>query len=308
MTSLFSSANEKMDRNAEDRFTWRLFLCVMQFLLAGQGVQAFLYPHPVISTELCFTAFLIAFFTLVVEMNQTPDGRRFIVQASTGDSQGRWTVTLERERFVQSNQEMSLIEQQAAEAQRRIEGSISIPMMTEYLKWHRLDRLDPYYSRHPRSGIPLPAPRYSAWLLASESLVLDNNGIPYGGAPPSYQSLELAPRNGVTASSIVQSLPSPGHTSGEFIGLTDNSNRSYSVRYQVIPSSPPPSYIDSTHQDQDVVVYFCSQTGHRLNRRSSESTLGTSLNVSTTRRAAATSLSRSNSDSPLSNPLSCSNY
>ena len=38
MTSLFSSANEKMDRNAEDRFTWRLFLCVMQFLLAGRGV------------------------------------------------------------------------------------------------------------------------------------------------------------------------------------------------------------------------------------------------------------------------------
>jgi len=51
-------------------------------------------------------------------MNQTPDGRQFIVQASTGDSQGRWTVTLERERFVQSNREMSLIEQQAAEAQR----------------------------------------------------------------------------------------------------------------------------------------------------------------------------------------------
>ena len=52
MTSLFSSANEKMDRNAEDRFTWRLFLCVMQFLLAERAVQAFLYPHPVISRAL----------------------------------------------------------------------------------------------------------------------------------------------------------------------------------------------------------------------------------------------------------------
>jgi len=60
----------------------------MQFLLAGRGVQLLLYPHPVISTELCFSAFLIAFFTLVVDMNQTPEGRQFIVQASTGDSQG----------------------------------------------------------------------------------------------------------------------------------------------------------------------------------------------------------------------------
>jgi len=52
----------------------------MQFLLAGRGVQLLLYPHPVISTELCFAAFLIAFFTLVVDMNQTPEGRRFIHQ------------------------------------------------------------------------------------------------------------------------------------------------------------------------------------------------------------------------------------
>jgi len=180
--------------------------------------------------------------------------------------------------------------------------------MAEYLEWHHLDRLDPFHSRHPRSGIPLPSPRYSAWLLASESLILDNNGIPYGGAPPAYQSLELAPRNGITASSIVQSLPSPGHTSsGEFIGLTDTSNRSYSVRYQVIPSLPPPSYIDSTHQDQDVVVYLCSQSGHHLNRRSSESTLGTSSNISTARRVAATTLSRSSLDSPLAHPLFRSN-
>ena len=86
--SLFLSANEKMDRNAEDWFTWRLFLCVMQFLLARQGVQLLLNPHPTISAELCFATFLIAFFTLVVDMNQTPNGRQFIVQASTGDSQG----------------------------------------------------------------------------------------------------------------------------------------------------------------------------------------------------------------------------
>jgi len=256
-----------------------------------------MYPHPVISAELCFAAFLIAFFTLVVEMNQTPDGRRFIVQASTGDSQGRWTVTLERERFMRSNQELSQIERQAAEAQRIIEGPIRVPTMAEYLERRRLDRLDPYYSRHPRSGFNLPTPVYSARLSASESLVLDNDGIPYGGAPPDYQSLELVPRNGVTASNIVQSLPSPGQTSGEFIGLTDNSNRSYSIRYQVIPSTPPPSYIDSTNQEQDVVIYPRSQSGNRSHRRSSESSVGTRPHLSTAGRAAAATLFRSNSDS-----------
>jgi len=291
--SLFSSASEKMDRNAEDRFTWRLFLCVMQFLLAGRGVQLLLYPHPVISAELCFAAFLIAFFTLVVDMNQTPEGRRFIVQASTGDSQGRWTVTLERERFMHSNQELSLIERQAAEARRRIEGPIRVPTMSEYLEQRLRDRQDEFYSVHPRSGIQLPPPRYYARLAANETLVLDNDGIPYGGNPPAYDRLELAERPGVTASNIVQSLPSPGHTSGEFIGLTDNSNRSYSIRYQVIPSTPPPSYIDSTHQDQDVVVYPCSQFRHYSHRRSSESFVGTRPHVSTAGRAAAAALLRS---------------
>ena len=236
-------------------------------------------------------------------MNQTPEGCRFIVQASTGDSQGRWTVTLERERFAQLNREISAIERQAAEARRRIEGPIRVPMMSEYLEQHRLDYLDPFYSRHPRSGIPLPSSVYSARLLASESLVLDNDGIPYGEAPPAYNSLELAPRNGITASSIVQSLPSPGHTSGEFIGLTDTSNRSYSVRYQVIPSLPPPSYIDSTHQDQDVIVYLRSQSGHHLNRRSSESAVGTSSDLRTTRRTSAPSISRSVSGPTFDNSL-----
>jgi len=286
-----------MDGNAEDRFTWRLFLCVMQFLLAGRGVQAFLHPHPIISAELCFATFLIAFFTLVVEMNQTPEGCRFIVQASTGDNQGRWTVTLERERFNRSNQELSTIERQAAETRRIIEGPIRVPTMSEYVERRRLDRLDPYYSRHPRSGFNLPTPRYSARLLASESLVLDNDGIPYGGAPPAYQSLELAPRNGITSSEIVQSLPSPGRTSGEFIGLTDiSSNRSYSIQYQVIPSTPPPAYIDSTRQEQDVVVYPRSQFVHRPHRRSSESSVGTRPLISTAGRAAATTLLRTNSD------------
>ena len=302
MTSLFSLANEKMDRNAEDQFTWRLFLCVMQFLLAGRGVQLLLYPHPVISTELCFATFLIAFFTLVVDMNQTPNRRWFTVQASTEDSQGRWTVTLESEHFMCSNQELSLIERQADEARRRIEGPIRIPMMAEYLEQHQRDLRDPFYSVHPRSGISLPSPTYNARLAANEALVLDNDGIPYGGNPPAYERLELAERLGITASNIVQSLPSPGQTSGEFIGLTDNYNRSYSIRYQVIPSTPPPSYIDSTHQEQDVVVYPHSQFGHRFNRRSSESALGTSLNVSTARRAAVATLLQSNSDSlPFSN-------
>jgi len=302
VTSLFLSANEKMDRNAEDRFTWRLFLCVMQFLLAGRGVQLLLYPHPIISAELCFAAFLIAFFTLVVDMNQTPEGHWFIVQASTGDSQGQWTVTLEREHFMRSNQELSLIERQAAEARRRIEGPIRIPTMSEYLEQRQRDHHDEFYSVHPRSGLQLPPPRYYACLAANEALVLDNDGIPYGGNPPAYERLELAERPGITASNIVQSLPSPGRTSGEFIGLTDNSNRTYSIQYQVIPSTPPPSYIDSTHQEQDVVVYPRSQSGHHPHRRSSESALGTSSNVSRAGRAGVATLLRSNSDSsPLSN-------
>jgi len=77
-----------MDRNTKDRFTWRLFLGVMQFLFAIRGVHTFVNPHPYVSAELCFAAFLIAFFTFVVEMNQTPDGCRFRVQASAEDSQG----------------------------------------------------------------------------------------------------------------------------------------------------------------------------------------------------------------------------
>ena len=180
----------------------------MQFLLAGRGVQTLLYPHPVISAELCFAAFLIAFFTLVVDMNQTPNRRQFIVQASTEDSQGQWTVTLERECFMRSNQELSLIECQAAEAQRRIEGPIRIPTMSEYLEQRQRDRLDPFYSVHPRSGFQLPPPCYYARLAVNETLILDNDGVPYGGNPPAYEGLELAERPGVTTSSIVQSLPS----------------------------------------------------------------------------------------------------
>jgi len=254
-----------MDRNAEDRFTWRLFLCVMQFLLAGHGVQAFLYPHPVVSAELCFAAFLIAFFTLVVEMNQTPDGHWFIVQASTADRNGRWTMTLERERLRRSNQEIGAIQRQADEARRRIEGPIVVPMMTEYLERHLWDQRDEFYSRNPRTGLREPSPRYYARLAVNESLVLDNDGVPYGGNPPAYERLELSSRSGIPNSSIVQSLPSPGQTRGEFIGLTDNSNRSYSIQYQVIPSTPPPTYIDSTHQAQDVIVYPRSQSQHHLN-------------------------------------------
>ena len=89
-----------MDRNAEDRFTWRLFLGVMQFLIDIRGVHTFVNPHPDISAELFFATFLITFFTLVVEMNQTPNGRRFIVQASAEDCQGQWTITLEQEHFM----------------------------------------------------------------------------------------------------------------------------------------------------------------------------------------------------------------
>jgi len=218
----------------------------MQFLLAGRGVQLLLYPHPIISAELCFAAFLIAFFTLVVDMNQTPEGRRFIVQASTGDSQGRWTVTLERERFMRSNQELSLIERQAAEARRRIEGPIRVPTMSEYLEQRQRDRRDEFYSVHPRSGIQLPPPRYYARLAANEALVLDNDGIPYGGNPPAYERLELAERPGITASNIVQSLPSPGHTSGNTFYSSSFLHRLYESRTRCRRLPPFPVWTPSS--------------------------------------------------------------
>jgi len=192
VTSLFSLANEKMDRNTEDRFTWRLFLCVMQFLLARQGVQAFLYPHPVISTELCFAVFLIAFFTLVMEMNQTPDGHWFIVQASTEDRQGHWTITLEQECFMRSNQEWSRIE---AQAQARLDRPATL---AELLERYHLDHSDPFLAVNPLTGMQDPLPRYATWLSPTESHVLDNDGIPLTvGSRPGEIPLAFHPNSGI---------------------------------------------------------------------------------------------------------------
>jgi len=102
--------------------------------------------------------------------------------------------------------------------------------------------------------------------MESHVNIVDSNGILLGGNPPEYGNLVLQPGSTRSLDSIVSSLPSPGSTSGEFIGLTDNTNRNYPIRYQVIaPSSPPPSYIDSTSQEQDVVVYLHSQSGHNPN-------------------------------------------
>ena len=176
--------------------------------------------------------------------------------------------------------------------------------MSEFLERHLREQRDEFLSRHPRNGEYSPSPRYYARLAANKALVLDNDGIPYGGNPPAYERLELSSRLGIPNSQIVQSLPSPGHTRGEFIGLTDNSNRSYSIQYQVIPSTPPPTYIDSTiNQTQDVIVYPRSQSRHHLNRRSSTPTLGTSARLSRTRGAAPFTLHRTRSDSPVSFPL-----
>ncbi|KIM65638.1 hypothetical protein SCLCIDRAFT_22535 [Scleroderma citrinum Foug A] len=47
--------------------------------------------------ELCFAAFLISFFALVVELNGHPSWRSFRVQVSTEDADGQWSITLERE-------------------------------------------------------------------------------------------------------------------------------------------------------------------------------------------------------------------
>ena len=89
-----------MDQGANDRFTWRMFLGVVQCLFALRGVHNFVSPHPVLGTELCFAVFLIAFFAFVVELSQAPNQRRYLIEASAEDSQGRWRVSLERERFV----------------------------------------------------------------------------------------------------------------------------------------------------------------------------------------------------------------
>ena len=59
----------KMDQEAQERFTWRMFLGLVQCLLALHTVHTFIYPNLVISIKLCFAAFLIIFSMLVVKLN-----------------------------------------------------------------------------------------------------------------------------------------------------------------------------------------------------------------------------------------------
>jgi len=177
--------------------------------------------------------------------------------------------------------------------------------MGDLLEQYRFDRNDPDYAIHRLSSMQELLSQYSAGLPDMESHVLDENSVPYGGNPPDY--LSLIPSNGRTISTMVQSLPSPGHTSGEFIGLTDQNNRHTPIRFQVIPSSPPPAYINSMNQDQHVVIYLRSQSRNRTYRRSSESAIGTSSGFSSVRRAAALSIHRSSSDSPIADSLFHSN-
>ena len=59
--------------------------------------------------------------------------------------------------------------------------------------------------------------------------------------------LQLVPRANRTAD------PSPSQPSGEFIGLTDASDRHYLIKFQVNhPFEAPPTYINSTMQ-QNVI-------------------------------------------------------
>lgn len=82
---------------------------------------------------------------------------------------------------------------------------------------------------------------------------------------PFYNSaLQLVPRANHSADNILQSLPSPSCASGKFIGLTDKSNRHYPIQYQVNhPSEAPPSYINSTAQENVVSNFhpFCQEGG-----------------------------------------------
>ena len=77
-----------MDQEAQDWFTWRLFLGLVQCIFAIHAVHNFVTPYLLLSTELCFAAFLITFFAMVVELNNHPSQRLFRVQASTEDAEG----------------------------------------------------------------------------------------------------------------------------------------------------------------------------------------------------------------------------
>ena len=77
-----------MDQEAQDWFTWRMFLGLVQCIFMIRAVHNFITLHPLLSMELYFAAFLITFFAMVVELNNHPTQRSFRVQASTEDTEG----------------------------------------------------------------------------------------------------------------------------------------------------------------------------------------------------------------------------
>lgn len=283
-----------MDQEAQDQFAWRLFLGLVQCLFALHTVHTFVYPHPLVSTELCFAAFLISFFAMVIELSNHPTRRSFRIQASTEDTEGRWSITLEREHIHQEIEEevgyghrpidhngnhMRALSQQqrdAIEAEAHLildELSLQNESLTS-VQQARLKRSIEYRHQMRQVIAPSMTERIHEFALWQQGLAhpilapppYHSTPLPWhpfmgtGGemtlmsTPPEISALQLIPRGDWTTSAIVKSLPSPRNPSGEFIGLTDASDRHYPIHFQVNhPSEAPPSYIDSPTQEQDVV-------------------------------------------------------
>ena len=282
-----------MDQGAQDRFAWRMFLGLVQCIFAIRTVHNFITPDPLLSTELCFAAFLITFFTMVIELNNHPTRRSFRVQATTEDAEGRWSVTLERERreretieemgygprpldhngnrlLALSNQERVAIE---AEAQLILDelaiqnGTLTAAQQTSLERsiarcYQTRQRIAPSMRQTIeelalwQQGLQAPVsapPPYRALPMHRNPFRGTGGEVSLMFTPFRGSELQLVPRENRSSDDIVQSLPSPSRTSGEFIGLTDASDRHYPIHFQVNhPFEAPPSYIDSTVQQNDV--------------------------------------------------------
>ena len=238
-----------MDQEAQDRFAWRMFLGLVQCIFAIHAVHNFITPHPLLSTELCFAAFLITFFALVVELNGNPTRRSFRVQASTEDAEGRWSVTLERER-----RQREIVEEMgygphpldhhgnrllAMSNQERVAIEVEARLILDELALQN-GQLTPAQQSSLERSI--------SWRYRTRQQITPTMHETIQGS-----ELQLVPRVNWTADDILQSLPSPSRSSGKFIGLTDASDRHYPIHFQVNhPFEAPPTYIDSTTQ-QNVI-------------------------------------------------------
>ena len=269
-----------MDQEAQDRFAWRMFLGLVQCIFVICAVHNFITPHHLLSTELCFAAFLITFFAMVMELNNHPTRRSFRVQASTEDAEGQWTVSLEQEHrnreiieelgygpcpldhngnwlLALSEQEWTAIEAEArlildelavqngsltTEQQTHLEQSIARRYrIRQQVALSMQEWVNKYYLWRQGLAAPILAP-----LPYRPSPIPRNPFMGQGGetslmfTPFEGSALQLVPRANRTADDILQFLPSPSHSSGEFIGLTDASDRHYPIHFQVNHPSEAP--------------------------------------------------------------------